>query len=139
MPAIGQLDQLGILISKTITLSLAAVPVTETLFTVTSEVEVIVVGYIDIAPTAVGALTLEVGVAGATAAIIAQTGKAALLLDLLWMNAAPAVLVAKPTAFLIANGLDISHIIAGDDATAGKITYYCWWRPLSPDGLVVPA
>ena len=139
MTAIGQLDQLGILISKTITLSLAAVPVTETLFTVTSEVEIIVVGYIDIAPTAVGALTLEVGVAGDTAGIIAQTGKAALLIDLLWMDATPAILIAKPAAFLIANSLDIIHTIAGDDATAGKITYYCWWKPLSPDGLVVPA
>lgn len=135
---IAQLDLLGELIHKTITLGLGAVPVTEPLFTVTSEVEVIVVGYIDIAPTAVGALTLEVGVAGATAGIIAQTGKAALLIDLLWMDATPATLIARPTAFLIANGANIIHTIATSDATAGKITYYCWWRPLSPDGLVVP-
>ena len=135
---IAQLDQLGILISKTITLSLAAVPVTETLFTVTSEVEVIVVGYIDIAPLGAG-LTLEVGVAGATAGIIAQTVVAALLIDLLWMDATPAVLVAKPTPFLIANGLDIVHTIRTAAATAGKITYYCWWKRLSPDGFVVPA
>lgn len=139
MPAIGQLDLLGRKEFKIITLGLGAVPVTETLFTVTGEVEVIVVGYVDVQPTAVGALTLEVGVAGDTAGIIAQTGKAALLIDLLWMDATPAVLVAKPAAFLIANGLDIIHTIAGDDATAGKITYYCWWRPVSPDGLVVPA
>ena len=139
MPAIGQLDRLGNLISKIITLDLGAVPVTETLFTVTGEVEVAVCGYIDIQPTAVGALTLEVGVAGDTAGIIAQTGKAVMLIDLLWMDAAPAVLITQPAVFVISNGLDIAHIIAGDDATDGKITYYCWWRPVSPDGLVVPA
>jgi len=125
------------LVSKQITLGLGAVPVTETLFTVTGEVEVTVIGYIDVAPTSIGALTLEVGVAGATAGLIAQTGKAVLLIDLLWIDATPAVLITKPSNKVIANGADIIHTIAGADATAGQITYYCWWRPLSSDGNVV--
>ena len=129
----------GTLVSKQITLSLAAVPVTEALFTVTGEAEVIIVGYIDVAVTSAGALTLEVGVAGATAGLIAQTAVGALLINLLWIDATPAVLVTKPSTKIIANGLDIAHVIAGAAATAGQITYYCWWRPLSPDGLVVPA
>ena len=139
MPSVAHLDLLGRKEFKIITLGLGAVPVTETLFTVTGEVEVAVCGYIDIQPTAVGALTLEVGVAGDTAGIIAQTGKAVLLIDLLWMDATPAILITQPSVFVISNSLDIAHIIAGDDATDGKITYYCWWRPVSPDGLVVPA
>lgn len=130
----GDLERLE---TKQITLGLGAVPVTEPLFTVTGEVELIVIGYIDTAPTSAGALTLEVGVAGATAGLVAQTGLAALLIDLLWIDATPAVLVAKPSHKVVANGADIIHTIAGDDATAGQITYYCWWRPLSSDGNVV--
>ena len=126
------------LASKSITLSLAAVPVTETLFTVTGEVEVIVIGYIDVAVTGVN-LTLEVGVATATAGLIALTAVGALLIDLLWVDAAPAVLVAKPATNVIANGADIIHTIRTGAATAGAITYYCWWRALSTDGNVVAA
>ena len=124
--------------SKTITLSTAAVPVTETLFTVTGEVECYVVGYIDTAVTGAG-LTLEVGIAGATAGIIAQTAVGSLLIDLLWMDATPATLVSKPSEKIIANGADIIHTIASGDATAGAITYYCWWRALSSDGNVAAA
>jgi len=129
----------GYLAKKTITLSGAAVPVTETLFTVTGEVEVIVIGYIDTAVTGTGTLTLEVGVAGATAGLIALTAEAALLIDLIWVDAAPSVLEPKPSWSIIANSLDIVHTIRTDAATAGKITYYCWWRPLSNDGNVVSA
>ena len=128
----------GTLISKQITLSGAAVPVTEALFTVTGEVEVIIQGYIDVAVTGVN-LTLEVGVAGATAGLIALTAVGALLIDLLWVDAAPAVLVTKPAWKSIANGADIVHTIRTGAATAGQITYYCWWRPLSSDGLITPA
>jgi len=138
MDSVTFADRLA-LIRKQITLSLAAVPVTETLFTVTGEVEVIVMGYIDTAVTSGGALTLEVGVAGATAGLIAQTAVAALAIDLLWVDATPAVLVVKPATQVIANGADIIHTIAAVACTAGVITYYCWWRPLSTDGEVVPA
>ena len=124
--------------TKAITLSTAAVPVTETLFTVTGEVECYVVGYIDTAVTG-ATLTLEVGIAGATTGIIAQTAVADLLIDLLWMDATPAILISKPSEKIIANGADIIHTIRTAAATAGAITYYCWWRPLSSDGNVVAA
>lgn len=125
--------------TKTITLGTGAAPVTETLFTVTGEVELYVVGYIDAAVTSAGALTLEVGIAGDTAGLIAQTAVGALLIDLLWMDATPATLISKPSEQIIANGADIIHTIATAAATAGAITYYCWWRPLSSDGNVVAA
>jgi hypothetical protein len=48
-------------VSKTITLGLGSVPVTEALFTVTGEVEARVFGYVDTAPTSGGAMTLELG------------------------------------------------------------------------------
>lgn len=128
----------GYLVKKTITLSGAAVPVTETLFTVTGEVEVIVIGYIDTAVTGVG-LTLEVGVTGDPVGLIAQTAVGNLLIDLLWVDATPAVIVTKPGWKTIANSLNIQHVIRTAAATAGKITYYCWWRPLSNDGNVLSA
>jgi len=133
---VADTETLFLLASKSITLSLAAVPVTETLFTVTGEVEVIIIGYIDVAVAGVN-LTLEVGVAGATAGLIALTAVGALLIDLLWVDAAPAVLVAKPATKVIANGADIIHTIRTGAATAGAITYHCWWRKLSTDGNLV--
>ena len=123
--------------TKSITLSLAAVPVTENLFTVTGEVEVIVIGYIDTAVTSGGALTLEVGISGNTSGLIAQTAVGNLLIDRLWVDATPATLVTKPSAKIIANSATIIHTIAGVAATAGAITYYCWWKALSSDGNVV--
>ena len=126
-------------VAKTIILSTAAVPVTETLFTVTGEVEAYIVGYINIAVTSGGALTLEVGVSGSTAGLIAQTAVGNLLIDRLWVDATPGALVSKPSEKIIANGANISHIIKTAAATAGSITYYAWWRPLSSDGEVVAA
>ena len=126
----------GSVVTKTLATGAAGAA---TLFTVTGEVEVVVAGYIDAAVTSAGALTLEVGVAGATAGLIAQTGKAALLIDLVWVNATPAVLVAKPVVYVIANGADIIQTVGAGDATAGAVTYYCYWRPLSADGNVVAA
>lgn len=132
-------DKLLRKVTKSITLSTAAVPVTEALFAVTGEVELYVVGYIDTAVTSGGALTLEVGILGATAGLIAQTAVGNLLIDLLWIDATPAVLISKPSEKIIANGADISHIIKTAAATAGSIIYYVWWRPLSSDGEVVAA
>jgi len=125
--------------TKSITLSLAAVPVTENLFTVTGEVEVIVIGYIDTAVTSGGALTLEVGIAGDTAGLIVQTAVGALLIDKLWVDNSPGTLESVPSAKLIANSATIIHTIAGVAATAGAITYYCWWKALSADGAVAAA
>ena len=109
---------------------------TQTLFNVTGEVEVVVIGYIDVTVTSGNALTLEVGVTGATAGLIAQTAVGNLTLDKIWVDAIPSVLESKPSWKIIANSLDIIHTIGAFVATAGKITYYCWWRPLSADGNV---
>jgi len=40
---------------------------------------------------------------------------------------------------IIASGQDIIETIGAADITAGALTYYCFWRPLSDDGLVVAA
>jgi len=125
----------GFLVKHTVTLRTDAVG-TQTLFNVTGEVEVIVIGYIDTTVTSGGALTLEVGVLGATDGLIAQTAVGDLTEGKIWVDASPSVLKAKPSWKIIANGLDIIHTIGTAAATGGKITYYCWWRPLSADGKV---
>ncbi|MFH1422919.1 MAG: hypothetical protein ABIH42_09450 [Planctomycetota bacterium] len=110
---------------------------TVTLFTVTGEVEMVIIGYIDVAMTGTTG-TLEVGIAGTTAGLIAQAAQAALLIDLLWVDATPAAIIAKPTYKVVANGADVIQT-AGGTVTASTVTYYCYWRPLSSDGNVVAA
>lgn len=125
--------------SKTITLGTGAVPVTENLFTVTGEVSAFVYGFIDTAVLAAGALTLELGVTGNTAAIIAITAKAQLAINRFWVDTDSAVGVhAIPTEQLI-SAANILHVIRDSDATAGAITYYCVYRPVSSDGAVAAA
>ena len=111
-----------------------------TLFTVTGEVEAIVVGYIDTTVTSSGGtLKLEVGVTGATASLIAQAAEADLIAGDAWVDATPATVVSKPSAKVIANGANIIQTVSGEAAIAGQVTYYCYWRPLSANGKVVAA
>jgi hypothetical protein len=85
-------------------------------------------------------VTLELGVVGNTAGLIAITAIGELDLDELWTTTTSAVgLQAVPTTYLISNGADIQHVIRDFDATAGAITYYCQYRAVSADGAVVAA
>lgn len=90
-----------------------------------------------------GAGTLEVGVTGNTAALIAQIADATGLdVGDIWADATPtlgATLFADVLGpYIVANGLDIYEKCASTDITAGNIYYVCLWRPLSPDGKVEP-
>ncbi len=118
------------------TLSTATVPVTENLFDVTGEIESYVFGFVDTAPTAAGALTLELGVTGNTAALIAITAIGELDINEFWTTTTSAVgIQAVPSKFLI-SAANIVHVIRDSDATAGAITYYCVYRAISSDGAV---
>lgn len=107
------------------------------LFTVTGDVLVRVFAICK--TDLVGAATLEVGVAGATASLLAQIADATNLDNhMAWVDATPAIgegLAAKATAI----DQHINQKVAAADITAGKIRYYCFWRPLSADGKVVAA
>lgn len=110
-----------------------------TLFTVTGCVLVRVFG---VCGTNIsGAATLEVGISGATASILAQIPNAtALLADEIYVDATPTTKVeALPSTLIIGNGQDIIQTIGTAAITAGQITYYCLWTPLSEDGNVVAA
>lgn len=110
-----------------------------TVFTVTGDVQVMVVGICK--TTLVGAATLELGVTDATAAILAQIANAtALVENEAWVDATPTLAEARtPAIHTIGGGLDIIGTVGSANITAGVIDFYCFWRPLSDDGNVVAA
>lgn len=102
-----------------------------TLFTVTGSVLANVWG--ECSTDVTGSGTGEVGVTGNTAVFIAQTTGTAIDAGEVWQNATPTVGVgaALGNAKPVTNGLDILLTIATDTFTAGVITFYCLWRPVS--------
>jgi len=111
------------------------------IFTVTGEVLVRIFGVCT--TTLVGAASIEVGVAGNTAALIAQIADATdLITSEIWHDATPTTLgvdlLATVTGpYLVVNGLGIIETIGTTNITAGELHYICMWSPLSPDGDVV--
>jgi len=131
----------GLLESKAITYVAATTGATgaTTLFTVTGCVVVRVFGVCGLSLE--GAATLEVGISGATAVVLAQIANAtALLTDEIYTDATPTTKVeALPGQLIIGNGQDIIQTIGSTALTAGQLTYYCMWAPISTDGNVVAA
>lgn len=130
---------LGLIASKAITYigaTTGAIGAT-TLFTVTGVVGVrllAVVSGVDIT----GAGLIEAGVAGNTAALLAQTTGTTLDVGEIWTDTGPSTVEALP-AIQILNGLNVIQTISGATLTAGTLTYYCAWFPISNDGDVVAA
>jgi|6_EtaG_2_1085325.scaffolds.fasta_scaffold25753_3 hypothetical protein len=135
------ITDLGLNASKAITYVGATTGATgaTTLFTVTGAVSVRVFGICG--TTIVGAGTLEVGISGDTARILAQIADATdLATDEIYLDATPTLEVeALPSELIISNGQDIIQTIGITALTAGQITYYCLWTPISSDGNVVVA
>lgn len=109
-----------------------------TLFTVTGDVLVRIFGVctVDIAGATA---TLEVGVAGNTALLIAQTVGTDIDANKIWSDTTPTIgdtLASVLGPFVVPNGLDIIETVGTTDVTGGNIYYVCLWRPLSTDGLV---
>ena len=102
-----------------------------TLFTVTGNVLVSVFGVCDTSLT--GAATVEVGVTGNTAGLIAQIVNATTLDDGdVYVDADTAVGVGSiPVAKVLNDGNDIIMTIGSTAVTAGVVDFYCLWRPLS--------
>lgn len=111
-----------------------------TIFEVTGDILVDVIGIVK--TTLVGAATLEVGVAGATAAILAQVADATTLaVNEMWAadNSVSLAEAYTPTMHGIGGGLDIIGTVGSANITAGVIDFYAFWRPLSSDGNLVAA
>jgi hypothetical protein len=113
-----------------------------TLFTATGDVYIQqIYGACKVVP--VGAGTIEVGIAGNTAVLIAQTTGTDLLQYGLWQDATPeanpGIITLLARSWLLQNGADIIFTIAGAVLTAGDIDFYCNYIPLSPDATLVAA
>lgn len=131
---------LGIGVSKAITYAAAttgAVGAT-TLFTVTGTVAVKVFAVASGADLT-GTGTIEVGIAGNTASLLAQVSATALDVGEIWTDNTPATVKAMATENILTAGTDIIQTIATNTVTAGTLTYYCLWFPISSDGNVVAA
>ena len=102
-----------------------------TLFTVTGNCLVTVFGVCDTDLT--GAATVEVGVAGNTAALVAQIANATTLDDGdVYVGASTEVGVAAiPSTFILNDGTDIIMTIGSTAVTGGSLDFYCLYRPLS--------
>lgn len=102
-----------------------------TLFTVTGSVLATV--WAECSVDVTGSGTGEVGVTGNTAALIAQTTGTAIDAGEVWQNATPTVGIgaALGNARPITNGLDILLTIATDTFTAGVVTFFCTYRPVT--------
>lgn len=131
---------LGLTETKAITYSALTTGATgaTTLFTVTGVVAVRIFAVAS-GTDLTGSGTLEVGIAGNTAALIAQTAATAIDVAEIWQDTSPATIEALAGLFTIGAGQDIIQTIATDTVTAGTLTYYCLWFPISTDGAVVAA
>ena len=109
--------------------------VEHTVFTVTGDVIVTVWGQCK--TDIVGAGTMEMGIAGNTAAIIAQIANATTLDNgENWVDATPETVSTLPGTFILNNGANIILTIGTADLTAGVVDFACLWRPISSTGLV---
>lgn len=114
------------------------------LFTVTGEVIIVyLVPYCttDLTQSA-GTPNLALGVVGSTSLFVAATTATAIDADEFWVDTAPdANGIAIPDALReIAITDNIQCLVGGtNNISAGVIEFTAYWRPISADGLVVPA
>ena len=115
------------------------------IFEVTGNVMVRVFAIGKVQPTGAATPTVELGVAGSTATLLAQVADARTIdTGDIWVDATPitkieAVDFGGDHTFVISGGQDIIMTIGGEDLTAGEIDFYCYYKPLSPNGEVAPA
>lgn len=136
------ITDLGLIETKSITYSALTTGATgaTTLFTVTGDVVVRLFAKCTTLLDSDGAATIEAGISGNTAALIAQTAYSVIDANEIWVDASsPATVEALPGQFILVGGTDIIQTIATEAIKAGVLTYYCLWSPLSADGNVTAA
>lgn len=133
---------------KVLSVITAVPPATYTVFTLTGRVVVRMFAVCTDAVLSGGAPTIEMGVAGDTACIVALTNPATQLIAGEWWydNAPVATVIGEGTAaleFVLSGGQDVIVTIGGagapDAVTAGELEITAYWRNLSDDGSVQAA
>ena len=116
---------------------------TFTIFTVTGDILLSVVGLCQVLMDSGGAATIELGIDANSAVMIAQTTATDLDQYETWQDAVPEVnpgivdLFGGARQFVVANGMDVLLTVATADLTAGDLDFHAFWMPLSADGNVV--
>jgi len=112
------------------------------IFTVTGDVRTKIVGIVTTVLSGATA-TLELGVSGATASVLAQaTVSGAFAESSIWHDATVDSGIELATVMvedIIANGQDIIGTTGTGNIDSGVIRFNCLWRPLSVDGKVTVA
>lgn len=86
--------------------------------------------------------TLELGVSGNTAKLIAQTTATDIDANEIWHDATPDSAVELSSVSvenIIANGLDVIGTVGTANITSGVIKFVALWKPVSKDGSLVIA
>jgi len=110
-----------------------------TLFTVTGDVLVKVFAVCSVDLDSDGVATIETGITGNTAGLIALTTATTIDAGEIWKDNSPATIVSIPSSQILTIGTDIKQKITDATIKAGTLTFYCLWNPLSADGDVVAA
>ena len=101
-----------------------------------------VVGICKASLTTSDAITIEVGVSGNTAVLIAKiTDATDLITTEIYHDATPDATIEASSVFtewINSTGQDVIVTTTGT-VTAGTIAFYCFWYPLSADGNVIAA
>lgn len=90
-----------------------------------------------------GTGAIQLGVAGATDAIIASTTGTDIDAGEIWFDASPTELYGDTASLIldkiIAGGIDVGYEITANTLTGGTVIFHCWWEPLNATGAVVAA
>jgi hypothetical protein len=112
------------------------------LFSVTGEVIVRLLAVCKTTLTIDTGATIEVGIVGDTAKLIAQTAGDAPDVGEIWHDSAPdskIELTSVLSESIVANSSDIYLTVGTANVLTGAIKFIALWYPLSKDGDVVPA
>lgn len=114
---------------------------TLTLFTVTGDVMVRIVPICKTNVASAAAANVELGVSADTDAILAATVATDLDANEIWIDTTPTTTIEAESTrrdYIISNGDDVILTLSAQ-VDSGAITFYCFWIPLSADGMVVVA
>lgn len=90
----------------------------------------------------VGGGTIEVGITGATANVIAQTASAAIAAGEIWHDASPDAEIENLSVMaerIVSDGNDIFATIANQAVTDGTLVFRAFWTPITADARLVAA
>lgn len=131
---------LGLVESKTVTLDgTTGVTGVTNLFTVTGNVVVQLFAKCTVDLVSAGGGTIRIGITGNDNGLINTTTATDLDAGESWVSTAPNSIAAIPSQRTISADTSIIQTIGVATITAGTLTYYCLWYPLSEDSSVVVA